>query len=136
MEALIFLVPFAFAIGIVVLIRVLAGMDNGVGRVFRWFWNTSFKFAAVIPFMGWMTCFMIGEEREIWMPIGKHADEFGYYLVEQEANKRKADRLRKEATERHLLSLGYSDVRVSNDGRSAKGYSRDGVYENITMVEQ
>ena len=136
MEAIILLVPFALAIGIVVLIRVLAGMNNGVGRVFRWFWNTSFKFAAFIPFMGWMTCFIIGEEREIWMPIGKTSDEFGYYLVEQEANRQKADRLRKEAAERQLLSLGYSDIRVSDDGRSAKGYNRDGVYENITMREE
>ena len=56
-----FILPFIIALAVVVIIRLLAGTDNIIGHICRAFWNISFKIVAFIPFMGWMSHFIIAD---------------------------------------------------------------------------
>lgn len=74
-------IPFIIAIVIFFAILIIARTDNILGKIFRWFWNTSFKIVAHVPMCGWMAHFMIAktpEERAMkdkYIGIGKKADE-------------------------------------------------------------
>ncbi len=56
-----FILPFIIALAVVIIIRLLAGTDNIIGHICRAFWNISFKIVAFIPFMGWMSHFIIAD---------------------------------------------------------------------------
>ena len=120
-------------IAILVGFRILAGMQNGVGRVFRWFWNTSFKFAAFMPFAGWMTRFMIGEEREIWIAIGATTDSMAWDAVNAKAEQNRLEQARVEAVRKKAAEQGYTDVSVNSDGTFATAVDSNGFPVNITV---
>ena len=121
-------------IAILVGFRILAGMQNGVGRVFRWFWNTSFKFAAFMPFAGWMTRFMIGEEREIWIPIGDKTDSIAWDAVNAKAERERLAQERVEAVRKRAAEEGYTDVSVNSDGTYATATDSRGFPVNISVT--
>ena len=120
-------------IAVIVVLRILAGMQNGVGRVFRWFWNTSFKFAAFMPFAGWMTRFMIGEEREIWIPIGARTDGIALDAVNAAAERNRIQQARVEAVRKKAAEAGYTDVSVNSNGMYATARDSRGFPVNITV---
>ena len=74
-------IPFIIAAVIFIAILIIARTDNILGKIFRWFWNTSFKIAAHVPMCGWMAHFMIAKTpeekamKEKYIGIGKKADE-------------------------------------------------------------
>lgn len=74
-------IPFIIAAGIFIAILIIARTDNVLGKIFRWFWNTSFKIVSHVPMCGWMAHFMIAktpEERamkDMYIGIGEKADE-------------------------------------------------------------
>lgn len=74
-------VPFLIAAAVLIAIRVIAGTNNIIGKMFRWFWNTSFKIAAHVPMCGWMAHFMIAKTpaekamKDKYLGIGAKTDE-------------------------------------------------------------
>ena len=93
--------PFILAAVLVIAIRILAGQNHIFGRICRWFWNTSFKLCSIIPFMGWMTCFIIADTQEEkavkshYQGMGKEADDIAITAVNK-----KIEQDRREEEER------------------------------------
>lgn len=125
--------PFIIAFGIVILIRILASTDNIAGKICRWFWNTSFKIAAYIPFCGWMAHFIIGEERELYIGIGQRADAMGSEMLDESVRRERETERRREAARIELAQQGYTDCSINSDGTGAVGYDSKGKKCNITF---
>lgn len=131
-----FWLVFAVALAIVILIRILASTNNILGKICRWFWNTSFKIAAHIPLCGWMAHFIIGEEKTIYIPKGKAADAWGADMLSNAADRGRAQREREEAIRGELASRGYVDVSVKGDGTFATAKDKKGNRYNIHITEK
>ncbi len=77
----------AFVLITIVAIRLLAGMNNFIGRIFRFFWNLGFTIAAFIPFMGWMAKLIIADTanekaaKEDLVRTGEKTDDDAYDYV-------------------------------------------------------
>ena len=136
MEKVIIALPFVLAFGLLILIRVLAGKDNGIGRLCRWYWNTSFKLAAYIPLCGWMAHFIIGEEKEIYIPIGKATDDLAYDALADAAERHQAEKRRQEAVRRELATRGYTDVVVNSDSSLATAKDKKGNSYTIHITDK
>lgn len=96
-------------------------------KFIRWWWNSSFKFAAHMPFCGWMTCFMVAvdeeeqKQKEHYQQVGQQSDEFGGKLADNAVNSYHQQEEDRKNLERELSSrFGRSDITVSSDGRSVK----------------
>ncbi len=90
-----FFIVFAIVIAIIIAIRVLAKKDSTLGKICLWYWNTSFKFAAHIPFLGWMAHFIITDGsdeaesmREHYINVGQQSDNLGAQMAEMMASSR------------------------------------------------
>lgn len=106
-----FILPFIIALAVVVIIRLLAGTDNIIGHICRAFWNISFKIVAFIPFMGWMSHFIIADTdaeiraKESYVETGRTVDSMAYDAVDAAAKrqleqKKERERLRLEIQSR------------------------------------
>ena len=124
--------PFilGLCIAILIAIRVLANYDHILGKICRWYWNTSFKIAAFIPFCGWMAHFIIGKkEKEQYIRIGEQADKFAFDMVESAAERERIQQERDERIRQEIArQYGGTNVSVSGDGsyatyQDAKGRS-------------
>lgn len=142
MEGLGMGLTFAACIGILIAIRLLANMDNIIGKIFRWYWNTSFKLAAFIPFCGWMTHFIIAKTPEAkkakanMVAQGEATDNMAFGWAEQSAARQKAElaaqeaqmaaereaRARQEAELQRMFwqKEGRNDVQLTNDPNYVK----------------
>ena len=127
---------------ILIAIRLLANMDNIIGRIFRWYWNTSFTIAAFIPFCGWMTRFIIAKTPEqkrakaAVVQTGDSTDNVAFGWVEQSAARQQAElaaqeaqwaaereaRARQEAELQRMFyqKEGRNDVQLTNDPNYVK----------------
>ena len=125
MENIPFIIPFGIACSVLIAIRVLATKPHTLGRICRWYWNTSFKLAAHTPFCGWMACFMIAdteEEKAIkkhYKKIGEETDGITARYLENRANSQRAEeearqeRLRLESIINHKLKR--TDARIISE---------------------
>ncbi len=126
-EILIVLV-FAAAFGLLIFIRITANKDTGLGRFCKWYWNTSFKIAAYVPFFGWMARFIIGDEKELYIKIGEGSDAFGWGMVENEAERNRMEREREERIRAEVAQqYGGKVVSINGDGTSATYEDSKGV---------
>lgn len=129
-------------IAILIALRLLAGMNNFVGRIFRWYWNTSFKIAAFIPFCGWMTRFIIADtaaekkQKAAIMKTGEEIDNMAFGWVGESAARQQAElaaqeaqmaaereaRARQEAELQRMFwqKEGRNDVQLTNDPNYVK----------------
>lgn len=88
-----FILPFIIALAVVIIIRLLAGTDNIIGHICRAFWNISFKIVAFIPFMGWMSHFIIADTdaeiraKESYVETGRTVDSMAYDAVDAAAKR-------------------------------------------------
>ena len=141
MEDIMIVIPFALAIVIIVVIRVLAGTNSILGKIFRWFWNASFKLASHIPFCGWMAVFIIADTKkekaakEIYLKIGSEVDDLGMNALSSAAEKQHAQRRREEAIRTQLAAQGFRDVSVNADGTLATVKDRHGNIYNVHITE-
>lgn len=120
MQEVLIAVAFAAAFGLLILIRVMATKNHAFGRFCRWYWNTSFKIAAYIPFTGWMARFIIGDEKELYIKIGEGSDAFGWGMVENEAERNRMEREREERIRSEVAQqYGGRVVSINGDGTSA-----------------
>lgn len=133
MEIIIVILPIVLAIGVWNMVRVRAKKHDGICR---WYWNTSFKLAAFIPLCGWMACFIIGEEKEIYIPIGKATDDLAYEALADAAERHKAEKRRQEAVRRELATRGYTDVVVNSDSSLATAKDKKGNSYTIHITDK
>ena len=127
------------AIAAWIAIGLIARTDTIIGKILRVIWNVTFSIAAIIPFCGWMTHFVItktDEEKiakEELVREGEANDGSAWSSVEESARRSvEADEARRNALEanrksveedlqrRAYQSLGRTDVYVNNDGSMAK----------------
>lgn len=136
--------PFILAVSIVIAIRVLAGQDHLLGRICRWFWNTSFKLAAFFPFCGWMTCFMIADTdqekavKKHYQAAGRETDEDAFGYVNNAADRQKAQLHSEEQIRLAIVQrLGRSDVSVSGNSVTigSKTYYLEDVLKKLNLDE-
>ena len=142
MEGLGMGLTFAACIGILIAIRLLANMDNIIGKIFRWYWNTSFTIAAFIPFCGWMSRFIIAKTPEAKkakaqvVAQGDEVDNMAFGWVGESAARQKAQleaeeaqraaereaRARQEAELQRMFwqKEGRNDVQLTNDPNYVK----------------
>lgn len=142
------IIAVVIAVVLVVLIRVLAGMDIPiVSTILRAWWNISFKIAAYIPFCGWMAHFIITKgdaaaqaEKELYVKIGKDADQVASDYLQQQAQKAREEeqarqeRLKEEAARKELQEdlrrrAGTRDVHLNSDGSRVR--VGDGEYMTV-----
>lgn len=122
-----------------VAIGLIARTDTLIGKILRVWWNITFSIAAIIPFCGWMTHFVItktDEEKKAKKELvdaGEANDNSAWSSVEEsarksieaeEARRAKLEAERKAVEEdlqrRAYQSLGRTDVQVNSDGSKAK----------------
>jgi len=119
-------------VGLFVAIRVTATKNTVMGKICRWYWNTSFKIASHIPFCGWMANFMVAvtederRQKVIHIDIGRETDhmasrELDRRVAADQARKRREEQIRSECAAR-----GVSVNSVSDDGSVAWGTDRRG----------
>ena len=132
-------VAIIIAIVVWIAIGLIARTDTIIGKILRVIWNVLFSIAAIIPFCGWMTRFVItkNEEekkaKEELVRAGDENDSSSWSSVEASARKSvEADEARRAKLEadrkaveedlqrRAYQSLGRTDVRVNSDGSMAK----------------
>lgn len=69
---------YILAIVLFIAFNVIGRMDNLVGKIIRGWWNIGIKIVSFIPFMGWMTIFLInkgdGVKKEEWVKRGFESD--------------------------------------------------------------
>lgn len=100
-----FVVALIACFVVLILIRILAKQKNPLGRIARGFWNINFKIAAVIPFCGWMTRFIIADTeqekaaKEMYREAGRKVDNAAYDNLE------KSVRRQQEEQERERIKL-------------------------------
>ncbi len=148
-----FFVVFAIVIAIIIAIRVLAKKDSTLGKICLWYWNTRGKFAAHIPFLGWMAHFIITDGsdeaesmREHYINVGQQSDNLGAQMAENisvrakereaeeqaqiEAEAKKREELQTEMRQRAYRNFDRSDVQLNSDGSMVK-LGKDGEYVNV-----
>lgn len=97
MESILNAFPFILAAVVVIAIRILAGQRHILGRICRWFWNISFKLISFVPFMGWMSCFIIADTAEekaakqYHKDVGAKSDKIGEDYLQSKIAKQKAE---------------------------------------------
>ena len=128
-------VAFGAAIGLVILIRVLAGTNTILGKICRWYWNVSFRIAAYIPFCGWMAHFIIADKaaKKPYVDAGRKVDDYAIDGVQRAAEAERARRERDERIRSQLHSRGLRDVVVSDDGSYATAKDRHGKNHTIPI---
>ena len=126
---------FIIAFGILILIRVLAGTNNILGKICRWYWNTAFRIAAFIPFCGWMAHLIIGDkkDKEHYIKMGEEVDNWAFQAAEKSLNAEVARQKRDEAIRTKLQGQGYRDVTVNGDGSYATAKDKRGKTYNIRI---
>lgn len=80
-----------------------------------------------------MTRFMIGEERELWIPIGARTDSIAWDTVNEKAEQNRIEQARVEAVRKKAAELGYTNVSVNSDGMYATALDSRGFPVNITV---
>lgn len=128
-------VAFGAAIGLVILIRVLAGTNTILGKICRWFWNTSHKLGSYIPFCGWMAHFIIADKaaKKPYVDAGRKVDDYAIDRVQRAAEAERARRERDERIRSQLHSRGLRDVVVSDDGTYATAKDKQGKTHTIPI---
>ena len=132
-EEMKFYVALGLSFALLILIRVLAGTDNILGKICRWYWNTCFKIAAYIPFCGWMAHFIIGKEKETYIRIGAEADALGYGMVSAAADRERAQQRRDEAIRKKLAEKGLTAVSINSDGTFVTAKDKRGNDYNVEV---
>ena len=125
MEGLYVLLGLAFLAGV----RLLANRtDTLVGRICRAWWNISFSIAAIIPFCGWMTRFVIAdpETKEYLVNMGDANDEYFFGKVADSAQAELARQKRDAEIRSRLDSKGLTDVYINEDGTHATAKDKYG----------
>lgn len=109
------IIPVAVWIGI----RIIAGTNTIIGRIFRWFWNLSFSIAAHVPFCGWMSRFIIAktEEEKAYkediVRTGDENDDITLKQLEEKARReREKENERQELRDEINYRLGRNDVQI------------------------
>lgn len=129
-------------VAIIVALRLLAKAPGIIGKIFKGWWNISFKLCAMIPGLGWMTHFIIAddaasrEEKERLKRQGKKSDDFLVDSVNAAASRQQAEeeaRQARYAAEQRALQeqeedlrrmayrkYGTRDVQLNSDGSKAR----------------
>lgn len=146
-------VTIIIAVAVWVAIGLIARTDTIVGKILRVIWNVTFSIAAIIPFCGWMTHFVITKNedekraKEELVRAGEANDGSAWSSVEESARRSvEADEARRNALEanrkaieedlqrRAYQSLGRTDVSVNSDGSMAK--IGDGEYISVEEMKK
>ena len=135
MEDIKIVLIFAAALGVLIFIRVMATKNSILGKICRWYWNTSFKIAAFIPFCGWMTHFIIAnpEEKQIYINIGQDVDQWALDSIKNAAERDRIQRERDEAIRSQLAQRGLRNVSVNYDGTHATAEDKRGNKHSINI---
>lgn len=145
------IITVVIAVAIWIAVRIIAKTDCLLGRICRWWWNTSFKIASYIPFCGWMARFIIADSdeekrnREMYINIGEQSDASGVAWAERSADNARAraaeDQARREQEEqerqemesdlrrRAYKNYGRNDIQLNSDGSKVK--MGDGDYVGV-----
>lgn len=125
--------PFVLCLIIVIAWNIVGRMDNIVGMIFRVWWNFAIKICSFIPFMGWMTIFLIdigdGTNKAKWVERGFESDQAALdsknrqWEEEQRRQQMEEARMAAERKEREdalrravYQRTGNGDLQFNSDG--------------------